>query len=82
MCVLFPFYSHLDLITVKLLCMEQEDRLLSDSIKDFLNLVCLIHYTDDLLSIFFYNSLSEQTKAGLPARGPRRILLCTWNGLG
>lgn len=60
----------MDLPAARLLCLEQMDRSLEDYTQDFLDLACLVHYSDDSLSVFFHTSLSEQAKARLPANGP------------
>lgn len=44
----------MDLPAVKLLCLEQRNRSLMDHTQDFLDLVCLTHYTDDSLSVFYH----------------------------
>lgn len=57
----------MDLLAVHLLLLEQGYLVLEDHTKDFLDLVCLTHYPDRSLCIFYYTSLSERSKACLPA---------------
>ncbi len=56
---------------IALLCLEQGDRPLEDHTQDFLHLACLSHYPDRSLCVFYHASLSERSKARVPADGPR-----------
>ncbi len=74
--VLFvSFFSQLpvtmDNPNVALLCPEQRDHSLETHTRDFLELVCLTHYPDCSLCVFYISSLSEWSKACLPGSGPR-----------
>lgn len=46
--------------------------LLEDPVWDFLQLACQIHYPDRLLCVFYHTSLSDRSKAHLPANGPKK----------
>ncbi len=61
----------MDLPPVKLLCLEQGDRPLEAHTLDFIQLACLTHYPDRSLCVFYYTSLSERSKARVPAGGPK-----------
>ncbi len=56
---------------MKLLCLEQGDRPLEAHTLDFIQLACLTHYLDRSLFVFYYTSLSERSKARVPAGGPK-----------
>ncbi len=79
-CCIFPyvyFYFSssspgMDLPAVQLLCLEQIDRSLEDHTRDFLDLVCLTHFLDHSLCVFYITSLSERCKARLSANGPKK----------
>ncbi|ROK87094.1 hypothetical protein DPX16_10234 [Anabarilius grahami] len=60
----------MDFPAVALLCLEQRDCSLESHTRDFLELVCLTHYPDSLLCVFYISGLSEQSRARLPGSGP------------
>lgn len=57
--------------TVKLLCLEQEDRSLKDHTREVLNLAYQTHYLDSCLCTFYYVRLNTSTKSKLSREGPR-----------
>lgn len=48
----------MDLPAVQLLCPEQEDHPLEDHTRDFIQLMCQMHYLDLSLGVFYITSLS------------------------
>ncbi len=60
----------MDLPAIQLLCLEQQDPLLEDHTRDFIDLACFTHFPDCSLCVFFITSVIEQCKARLPADGP------------
>ncbi|XDV15065.1 hypothetical protein PO909_015208, partial [Leuciscus waleckii] len=50
---------------------EQGDRPLEEHTCDFIQLVCQTHYPDRLFCVFYHTSLSERSKARIPACGPK-----------
>lgn len=61
--VFFPFF--MDLPAVQRLYLEQKERSLEDNTQDLKDLVCLTHYPDRSLCVFYHTSLSEQSKTCL-----------------
>ncbi|XP_058617738.1 uncharacterized protein LOC131531178 [Onychostoma macrolepis] len=61
----------MDRPAVQLLCLEQGVRPLEAHTQDFIQLACLTHYPDRSLCVFYFTSLSERSKARVPAGGPK-----------
>ncbi len=68
---LFIYFCPMDLPSVKLLCLEQEDRSLEDHTRDFLHLANQTYYPDSCLCTFYFVGLNNSTKAKLSGKGPR-----------
>lgn len=61
----------MDLPAIQLLCHEQKEQSLEDHTRKFIDLTCHTTFPHHSLGVYYFSSLSKQSKARLSMDGPQ-----------